>query len=239
MPRPADPMTLIDPPNPDFREIDGWEMKFARYQWFYVAGYRKLMNDAGIYDLSAVKSHSANALAALPDAWRQSVPNGDWNNLAENQVERAINAEPLRLEKAFLAVICLELAIAATVQSGRGRNVDIFAPEASISIRPALFYLRNFDETFFSSAVRHSPDVLTALRLATAQRKDKVFEKLAQGYAVTCRTAVHTCTTLQNLFTTDPRWHNPIDILDRRARRDKNDRPLRKKPNEDEVIIYP
>lgn len=238
MPIPTDPMGLIDPPNPNFTDIDGWEMEFARYQWFYVPGYRRLMNDAGIYDISDVKSFIDQTLATVPARWKTAIPNGDWNNLADNQIKRAVENKTLRLEKALLAIICLYLAAKSNKAT---RALDIFDINQPITIRPAIFLLDGFNENFYLNNINTNVSIIELLRKASAQKKEQVFEYMAKGYSVTSRTASKTCELLASIFpNTHPQWDSKrVNFIDRRVRRDRKDKPLRKRPNEYETITYP
>lgn len=236
---PNNPMDLIDPPEPPFTEIDGWEMEFARYQWFYLPGYRRLMNEAGIYDISTVKSFVDQAFSAVPRAWIDAIPNGDWGSLAENQIERAVIGKTLCLEKALLAAVCLNCA---TTSNKAKKNINIFSVEYPISIRPALFLINGFDDKFYKKYIAANNQIIISLRKASAQKKPDVFEYMARGYAVTCRTATKTCEVLAAAFSdATPAWdQSRINILERRAKRkDREGRTLPKKPNQYETIPYP
>ena len=213
-------------------------MEFARYQWFYIPGYRRLMNDANIYDISTVKSFVDQAVSAVPATWLEAIPTGDWKNLAANQIERAVNGKALCLEKALLTVICLNCA---TTSNKAKKNINIFEVDYPIKIRPALFIINGFNDFFYKSKIAINPLLLDNLRKAAAQRKPAVFEYMAKGYAVTCRTATKTCEVLATEFANSaPTWdHGSISIIERRVQRNRDGKPLAKKPNEYETIPYP
>lgn len=157
-------LALLDDQQGDDFQSKLYLEHFAPYLYTYIAGYAALV-DAMVAAtefrnhksvLRYVSGQSEFAACCIPSAWKDAFDSKEWDGCTEAQVTKAYNGEPLRLDKACLAIKSLELAFLGALPS--------FITEGefylSICLRPAVYVLRGLepDEVALLKARRLKPE---------------------------------------------------------------------------------
>lgn len=146
MPRPSDSFALLDKHGPALRPST-YVREFGPFAYTYIVGYQSLLetllmlepNFETLPDLREhVKGQRVRARGAIQDTWKVRYENGDWGNCNESQIGKACSGEPLRFDKACIAIMALDLVFAESSESAV-RSVDVYD---YLKLRPAIFVLR-------------------------------------------------------------------------------------------------
>lgn len=172
---------LFDPPN--FEDLcPHWAGTFAARRQFRLKGYNEFTRNRvprlGKAELAALLPA---ALQAVPDAWRNQWPNGDWDSLRHDQYAFAGEA-PLRFDKA-----CLVIALTAV-------QLERSAPQSEsvcdhVKICPAVFAVDGFDRNFYNTHVRNDVELYRALAVASGGQNRGFFGEVLSGQLMTYQTA--------------------------------------------------
>ena len=125
----------------------------------------------------------------MPEEWKALFidPNPKtegWNSCSNKQLRRAFRNEPMRLDKAIITFFLLE-AYAEKI----GSEIDVWA---AMSIRPAIFYIEQYDNDVFTKFVHpalSSDSFRREILTATFQQTPALFGCLAKQQTATYRTA--------------------------------------------------
>ena len=164
MSAPTDILALLDDRQGDDFQTKPYFEHFAPYFYTYIVGFGALVDTlVAAAELPNFKSvlryvsgQSELAACRIPPAWKQSFTSKEWDGCTEAQITKAFQGEPLRLDKACLAIKSLELAFAGAAPTFANSN-DIYA---SVCLRPAIYVLRGLeaDEVAFLKAKRLNPE---------------------------------------------------------------------------------
>jgi hypothetical protein len=147
---PIDIFELLDRRGEGFHSAT-YIREFAPYLWTYIAGYPLLVEsfylvEPGFSNVRAAKDYikglRTRAVGLISQGWRTRFPSGDWSGCNAMQIEQACNGNPLRLDKACLALKSLELAF-SKAEAPELRNLDFYK---FVQLRPAIFTLRELDD---------------------------------------------------------------------------------------------
>ncbi|TXG96743.1 MAG: hypothetical protein E6R08_08665 [Nevskiaceae bacterium] len=121
---------------------------FAPYFYTYVVGYRTLVQKLLVAEdafrnpksaLRYVSGQSELAIGRIPPSWKSRFESRDWNECSEAPILKAYAGEPLRLDKACLAIKSLQLAFAGAVPAYAAQH-DLYA---ELRLSPAIYVLRD------------------------------------------------------------------------------------------------
>jgi hypothetical protein len=193
MPPPADLTALLHPAPSSISYPRAWEAEFGPYLWCYVAGFARTCADLGIRDNKEGRTQlnqlRSAGLKSVPQSWRKAFTDPyeprAWSKFGRQQWRTLFKNEPMRLDKAAIAILILE----AYAQKYRP-DIDIWE---RVSIRPAIFYIDQYDDDFYDNHVKGSISTNTeftqSLLAHTLQSSPVIFRKMSEPRGVTFRTA--------------------------------------------------
>ena len=149
MHEPSDIFDLMDEQGDDFDQ-SAYLTNFAPYWYTYVVGYRTLVQRLLVAEkafpnpksaLRYVSGQSELAIGRVPRSWKTRFESRDWDECTDSQVSKAYAGEPLRLDKACLAIKSLHLAFVGAVPAYAAQH-DLYA---ELRLRPAIYVLRGLE----------------------------------------------------------------------------------------------
>ena len=194
---------------------------FGGYRWTYIVGYREILDKLLLAEddfrrLRALKDYvkglRGRAIDTVPFAWKELYPEGDWEHFNETQMHAAFDGEPMRFDKALLALSTLDLAVKSS-RSSEFRQLDIYS---LVRLRPAIYVLRSLDDKARAFLTRNKPTDLEAdlfkqliyqlcppglayVRTNREVAATKFLLWVALGYGMTWRNATIICKFINDL----------------------------------------
>lgn len=175
---------------------DGWTFSIGQTRSFYIRGATWFHVNVlrNVTELSKFQPQLDNYEAEMREKSPEWLVSGfDWHK--RFSVRRAVaglslrRRMPLTFEKAVKTLYVCELA-ALDAQQERGAEVSPSAIYSNMRIEPAVFYIRDFDESKLAELKRANPKILDELRDATGQISRRVLEEMSLGHTVTRDLAV-------------------------------------------------
>jgi hypothetical protein len=196
VPLPKDFSDLLHPPvGPLYPR--GWEDEFGPYSWCYVAGFLEACLKLGLRNdrlgRTALNRLKADAIRHLPPQWRSAFIDPDprrqgWDQFdASKFFRKALRNEAMRLDKALLTVVALDLY--ATGPNG----IEGFDVVEHISIRPAIFKIDEYSPEKYGNRIKplfiNNQEFTNSLKGHTLQPTTVVFRLMAEGETTTFKTS--------------------------------------------------
>lgn len=135
---------LLD--EPDILNRSAFVRKFAPYLWTYIAGYRELVDrfvlvHHDVFDHVSVrellKGWRKPAVSGIPESWKSALRDDEayWTTLNPDQIDKACDCDPLRLDRACQIIKLLELVFHHS-RYPELQSIDCFE---FLQLRPAVY----------------------------------------------------------------------------------------------------